>query len=148
LALLLNAAGPDPQATMAMNSKSKEAEPFVVVLGIAQDGGYPQAGCARACCAPAWSDPRQKRHVACLAIVDPASHQRWMIDATPDFPAQLHMLDDIAPPGVPAPGMPGPGMPTPAPGTTAPGISAPTTGPGTSAPGLAGILLTHGHIGH
>ena len=27
------------------------ATPFVVVLGIAQDAGYPQAGCEKECCA-------------------------------------------------------------------------------------------------
>jgi len=72
-------------------------EPYLVVLGIAQDGGYPQAGCNQACCRPAWEHPEQRRHVASLAIVDPQSQQRWLIDATPDFKDQLHMLDKIAP---------------------------------------------------
>ncbi|MHC5022295.1 MAG: MBL fold metallo-hydrolase [Planctomycetota bacterium] len=72
--------------------------PFVVVLGIAQDGGYPQAGCAKACCAPAWDDPAARRHVSCLGIVDPATGQRWLIDATPDFAAQLRRLNEIAGP--------------------------------------------------
>ncbi|HEU4521982.1 MAG TPA: MBL fold metallo-hydrolase, partial [Thermoanaerobaculia bacterium] len=64
--------------------------PYVQVLGIAQDGGYPQAGCQRPDCIAAWNDPSLRRRVASLAIVDPASGQRWIIDATPDFPAQLH----------------------------------------------------------
>jgi pyrroloquinoline quinone biosynthesis protein B len=51
-----------------------------------------------------------------LAIVDPSSSERWMIDATPDFKQQLRALDEIA--------------------------------PASTSPGLAGILLTHGHIGH
>jgi pyrroloquinoline quinone biosynthesis protein B len=72
--------------------------PFVVVLGIAQDGGFPQAGCAKACCAAAWADSTARRHVACLGIVDPATGRRWLIDATPDFPAQLRMLNDVAGP--------------------------------------------------
>ena len=76
--------------------------PFVVVLGIAQDGGYPQAGCNRPDCVAAWSDPGLRRHVASLAIVDPGSNERWIIDATPDFPAQLRMLDEVAPGPVPA----------------------------------------------
>lgn len=71
--------------------------PYVVILGIAQDAGYPQAGCRRACCAPAWADPARRRHAACAAVVDPASGARWLIDATPDFRAQLRMLDEIAP---------------------------------------------------
>lgn len=71
--------------------------PFAIVLGIAQDGGYPQAGCNRPDCVAAWNDPRLRRHVASLAIVDPSTRQRWIIDATPDFKAQLRMLDAIAP---------------------------------------------------
>lgn len=68
--------------------------PYVMVLGIAQDGGYPQAGCTRPDCVAAWKDPSLRKHVASLAIVDPVSNQRWLIDATPDFPAQLEMLGD------------------------------------------------------
>ena len=67
--------------------------PYIMVLGIAQDGGYPQAGCARPDCVAAWKNPALRGHVASLAIVDPISNQRWIIDATPDFAAQLSMLD-------------------------------------------------------
>jgi pyrroloquinoline quinone biosynthesis protein B len=93
--------------------------PYIVVLGVTQDAGYPQAGCAAACCAPAWRDASRRRHVACLAVVDPRTSERWIIDATPDFRAQLRRLDEIATP--PA---------------------------GAAPPHLAGVLLTHGHVGH
>lgn len=73
-------------------------DPYVVVLGVAQDGGYPQAGCARPCCQRAWADPSRARRVAGLAIVDPETHERWLVDATPDLRAQLHQLDMLAPP--------------------------------------------------
>ena len=73
------------------------AEPFVAVLGVAQDGGYPQVGCRKACCKNAWKDPALRRHVASLAIVDPQSQQRWLLDCTPDFREQLHLLDQISP---------------------------------------------------
>jgi pyrroloquinoline quinone biosynthesis protein B len=71
--------------------------PYVLVLGIAQDGGYPQAGCNRPDCIAAWRDPKLRQRVSSLAIVDPQSGQRWIIDATPDFPSQLRTLDEIAP---------------------------------------------------
>jgi len=58
---------------------------YLVVLGIAQDAGYPQAGCRRECCARAWADPKKRRHVVCLAIVDPESCQRWLLECTPDL---------------------------------------------------------------
>lgn len=76
--------------------------PYVVVLGIAQDGGLPQAGCGRECCRKAWRDPEAARQVSCLGIVDPQASARWLIDATPDFRQQLKALDAIAPvPDVP-----------------------------------------------
>src|ERR1700716_2799283 len=65
---------------------------YVLVLGIAQDGGYPQSGCTRPDRLAAWKNPKLRRHVASLGIVDPASHQQWIIDATPDFPEQLHVV--------------------------------------------------------
>jgi pyrroloquinoline quinone biosynthesis protein B len=73
--------------------------PYTIVLGIAQDGGYPQAGCNRPDCIDAWRNPKLRQRVASLAIVDPRSHQRWIIDATPDFPSQLASLDAAAPRG-------------------------------------------------
>ena len=101
------------------SSSNEEAEalvndvPVVVVLGIAQDAGFPQADCHKPCCANVWYEPSARRQVACLGIVDPQTKQAWMIDATPDFKYQLHNL---------------------------------LTG-GDSLE-LAGIFLTHGHIGH
>ena len=78
-----------------MPDPSASASPFVLVLGITQDAGYPQAGCAAACCAAAWDDPAAHR-VACLGIVDPESGERWLVDATPDLPAQLRALSAAA----------------------------------------------------
>jgi pyrroloquinoline quinone biosynthesis protein B len=65
--------------------------PYAVVLGIAQDGGHPQVGCRKACCAPGAGH----HLVASLGIVD--GDKRWMVDATPDFPTQLARLDALAP---------------------------------------------------
>jgi pyrroloquinoline quinone biosynthesis protein B len=69
-------------------------EPFTIVLGIAQDGGVPQAGTKEH---EGWEDPLYARNVVSLGIVDPLTSQRWMIDATPDFRAQLHILDNVFP---------------------------------------------------
>ena len=72
--------------------------PFLVVLGIAQDAGYPQAGCRKECCADAWADPGERRHAVTVAIVDPRTRERWFLDCSPDFPAQLRELNRLAPP--------------------------------------------------
>lgn len=85
-------------ATFAQ-APSAPQQPYVVVLGIAQDGGYPQAGTKES---PAWDDPALRRLASCLALVDPASGKRWMLEATPDFREQLHRLDVLAPhPAIP-----------------------------------------------
>ncbi|MBI5856482.1 MAG: MBL fold metallo-hydrolase [Sphingobacteriales bacterium] len=73
----------------------KEEKPFVVVLGIAQDAGYPQAGCNKECCRKVYAGKTSKQLVSCIAIVDPSSGEKWMIDATPDFTEQLHSLDSF-----------------------------------------------------
>ena len=44
--------------------------PWIVVLGIAQDGGVPQAGSKNH---PAWDDVTKRRLATCLALVDPQS---------------------------------------------------------------------------
>lgn len=75
-------------------------DPYAIVLGIAQDGGYPQAGCTREDCLEAWRDPSKRERVASLGIVDPVSGQRWIIDATPDFPSQMNSLGGRAPDGI------------------------------------------------
>lgn len=69
--------------------------PFIVVLGIAQDAGYPQMGCDKSCCLPAWKDPSRKRFVSSLALTDPSTHQWWLLDATPDIKEQLHLFQEI-----------------------------------------------------
>lgn len=73
---------------------SAEKQPYLIVLGIAQDGGVPQAGTKDH---RGWREDAFKHHVVCVAIVDPERSTRWMVESTPDFPEQLHMLDDIAP---------------------------------------------------
>lgn len=104
-----------------------ENPPFVVVLGIAQDAGYPHPACQNACCLPALKEGTLRRHVSSLAVVDPVSHERWLFDATPDFPAQLQMLNEIDPP-----------MKTP--GTKNNSLA--------TGLGVSGIFLTHAHVGH
>jgi pyrroloquinoline quinone biosynthesis protein B len=87
----IGAAWSGPAATSSTTSRQRT---FAVVLGIAQDGGVPQAGGRDHA---GWSDATRQRRVACLALVDPQSGQRWLLDATPDFPEQLQELDRVAP---------------------------------------------------
>ena len=83
-----------------LNSETLPDRPFAVVLGTAQDAGYPQAGCRSACCTVAWEDPARRVRPVCLGLVDQAG-RRYMIDCTPEFPEQLRHLDRLAPPSKP-----------------------------------------------
>lgn len=76
-----------------------EDQPIVeiVVLGIAQDAGYPQVNCYRPHCMRAWKDPILKRHTASLAIVDHHQKMKYLVEATPDIRNQLYGLQTLAP---------------------------------------------------
>ncbi len=77
-----NSSGHRDPSQRSQTTGEQNRDPFVVVLGIAQDGGHPQPGCTRACCAGI--DPISRHLPACLGVIDPESQQRWIIDATPD----------------------------------------------------------------
>lgn len=92
-----------------------EPLPYLLVLGVAQDAGYPQAGCYAEHCARAWEDPKLMRSATSFALIDPQSKKKWLFEATPDIKKQLLLLEIFAP---------------------------------DSAYQLAGVFLTHGHMGH
>ena len=104
---VVRAAGVLLAALLAV-APARAAGPCTVVLGTAQDGGVPQAGCTKDCCA-------HGRHaaVSSLALVDPAAKRWWLFDATPDVGEQLARMRTLAP-----------------------------------ACSLAGVFVTHAHIGH
>lgn len=62
--------------------------PEARLLGVAQDGGVPHVHCACPHCAAAAEAPGWQYRVAALAVVA-ADGRWWLIDATPDFPAQV-----------------------------------------------------------
>lgn len=69
--------------------------PEAVVLGIAQDGGVPHAGCHQPLCVEARRDPARRVRVAALGLLDPAAGKRFLVDATPDFGDQMEALGGI-----------------------------------------------------
>ena len=96
-------------------NKGTDSAAGILVVGIAQDAGYPQANCEKSCCKPAWENPSTRRMVSCLAIVDKEENKYWLVDATPDIKDQMQLVKDLTP---------------------------------ENPSSLAGILLTHAHIGH
>jgi len=64
----------------------------VIVLGTAQDGGYPHMGCQRNCCALAYEQDSLKQFVVSLALADFENKKWWLFEATPDIKEQLHLF--------------------------------------------------------
>ena len=66
---------------------------IIHVLGTAQDGGYPHAGCKKKCCKSVWNNPHLHRLPACLAAVDIKKRKFYLFDITPNLKEQLHFLE-------------------------------------------------------
>jgi pyrroloquinoline quinone biosynthesis protein B len=95
--------------------------PYLLLLGTAQDGGYPQIACRQPLCEAARADKNLARHVVSGLIVDPQTDRRWLIDASPDLRAQVEFARGHGGPAADVAGRP---------------------------PLFDGIFLTHAHMGH
>jgi len=69
--------------------------PEAVILGVAQDGGVPHAGCHQPVCVAARADPGRRVRVASLGLLDPEAGKRFLVDATPDFADQMEALGGL-----------------------------------------------------
>jgi len=76
---------------------SKENAPYIYILGVVQDAGYPQIGCYKKHCIPGWQDPRLERGATSIAVIDPANTKKYLFEATPHIPRQLYDLSKQAP---------------------------------------------------
>ncbi len=66
----------------------------ILVLGTAQDGGFPHIGCQNEC-QKAHKNPELARYVTSLALVDPESKKWWLFEATPDLGEQLQYFQEL-----------------------------------------------------
>lgn len=108
----------------AQIQKSGKA-PYLIVLGISQDAGTPQAGSHGH---PGWEDPSRRFLATSLGLVDPRTGKSWMFEATPDFRQQWYELDRSA--------------------TAASATAESSDRDAAERPVPDGIFLTHAHIGH
>lgn len=76
--------------------QAQDTDPYLFILGVVQDAGYPQAGCYAPHCLPGWEDPALRRGATSMALVDPASRRNFLFEATPNLPAQLFDLREQA----------------------------------------------------
>ncbi len=67
-------------------------EQYITVLGIAQDAGYPQINCDKACCKAFYNKTETKKLISCLGLVDLENKKKWLFDATPDIAQQVRDL--------------------------------------------------------
>ena len=72
-------------------------DPYLYILGVVQDAGYPQTGCYETHCLPGWNNPELRRGAVSLGLVDPDGRKKYMFEATPGFPAQFYVLEREAP---------------------------------------------------
>lgn len=70
----------------------KKTRPYVTVLGIAQDAGYPQINCEKSCCEAYFKGLEPKKLTASIGLVDLKHDKKWLFDATPDLVAQTQIL--------------------------------------------------------
>lgn len=75
--------------------KTPSELPYLIILGTAQDAGYPQAGQAQE-----WKEikagTRDLGFATSLGLVDPISKERWLFEATPNFNIQLDRMDEVS----------------------------------------------------
>ena len=69
----------------------EHASSSLLVLGTAQDGGYPHTGCSDDCCKEAWEDSNKKRLIASLAVLN--GNDCFLVDITPNFKYQLQLIE-------------------------------------------------------
>ena len=81
----------------AQVTMSAQETPYLFILGVAQDAGYPQVGCYQPHCMPGWENPSQRRTATSLALLDPVQNLSYLFEATPHLPEQLYALQKEAP---------------------------------------------------
>lgn len=83
--------------TPEISTDITDSEIFISVLGVAQDAGFPQAGCTKANCQLFWDGKEEARHATSLGLIDNDEKKFWMFEATPDFKHQFQALSKTAP---------------------------------------------------
>lgn len=83
--------------TLPTFAKAKPDSAYLYILGVAQDAGYPQAGCYQPHCMPGWENKTLQRGATSIALIDPVAKTKILFEATPNLPQQLYNLEQEAP---------------------------------------------------
>ena len=71
--------------------------PYIFILGVAQDAGFPQAGCYKAHCMEGWNNKEKRLSATSLAVIDNENQKKYLFEASPNLPEQLFLLEREAP---------------------------------------------------
>jgi len=82
----------EPIAAKVGEIKHATPEIEIVVLGTVQDAGAPQIACQKECCQNRFKAPDPSLRVVSLGLIDHTNQERYVFEATPDFPKQLRHL--------------------------------------------------------
>ena len=78
------------QACEKMDKDCKDSSAKLIILGIAQDAGYPQLNCYKPHCMPAWKDKNKRKLATSLGLIDETNKKKYLFEATPDIREQLY----------------------------------------------------------
>jgi len=83
------------KATLEISASSTQNHTLeLIVLGVAQDAGYPQADCKKSCCKNLWNNKHKRKMVSCLGVRDSLTKKIYLFDATPDLKDQMAVMKD------------------------------------------------------
>tara|TARA_R110001592_G_scaffold23456_3_gene92058 strand:- start:123551 stop:124498 length:948 start_codon:yes stop_codon:yes gene_type:complete len=80
--------------TSSAQRQIREEQTQIVVLGIAQDAGYPQLNCEKECCQRVFKNPALAEKVVSLAIHNEKTQQYFLLEASPDISAQHQYMHE------------------------------------------------------
>ena len=79
-----------------ISAQKSQSNQFLVVLGTAQDAGFPHIA-AEDEFREVEKNPKARQKVVSLGLIDKNAKQKFLIEATPDLPAQLFALNKFLP---------------------------------------------------
>lgn len=78
-------------ASMSVGAQTQQ-NPYIYVLGVAQDAGFPQADCFKGHCMPGWKNSKKRIGAISLALIIANTDDTYLFEAAPHFPEQLYLL--------------------------------------------------------
>ena len=81
----------------ASGQSEKLETPYIYILGVAQDAGYPQMLCFKPHCKAGWEDANKRRTAVSLAVISPQENETLLFEAAPQITDQFYRLNNEAP---------------------------------------------------